>query len=124
MRWSWRSWRMTDPHFPTNNQDDEYMLSLRSVRTFSRSLFRGVLALLSVVAAIAPAGVAAQDPAPAVVAPIPPATPAGFPRVFLDCQQGPACDRNHLRTEIQFVNWAQDRADSDVHVIVTTEGVG
>ena len=48
---------------------------------------------------------------------------AAPPRVFLDCQ-GTQCDRNHFRTEITFVNWAQDRADADVHVIATSEPVG
>lgn len=46
------------------------------------------------------------------------------PSVFLDCQRGVPCNENHFRTEIQFVNWARDRADSDVHVLVTGESVG
>ncbi len=47
------------------------------------------------------------------------------PMVFLDCQGRIwGCDRSHFRTEIQFVNWARDRADSDVHVIVTSESAG
>jgi len=50
--------------------------------------------------------------------------PASAPRVFLDCQGPIQCDRNHFRTEIRFVNWAQDRADSDVHVIATSQAVG
>jgi hypothetical protein len=46
------------------------------------------------------------------------------PRVFLDCQGPLPCDRNHFRTEIRFVNWAQDRNDSDVHVLATSQMVG
>jgi hypothetical protein len=49
---------------------------------------------------------------------------ATTPRVFLDCQGQLPCDRNHFRTEIRFVNWAQDRADADVHVIATSQMVG
>src|SRR5690606_34212886 len=52
-----------------------------------------------------------------------PASPA-LPRVFLDCQGNVPCDMDHFRTEIEFVNWAQDPADADVHVIATSEGVG
>ncbi|MEX2471754.1 MAG: hypothetical protein WEA34_06215 [Gemmatimonadota bacterium] len=57
--------------------------------------------------------------------------PAGFtngsiarPAVFLDCQSGPNCNESQFRTEIIFVNWARDRADSDVHVIFTSQGMG
>ncbi len=46
------------------------------------------------------------------------------PRVFLDCQSGVPCNQNDLRTAIQFVNWARDPADADVHVIATGESVG
>ncbi|MEX2583295.1 MAG: hypothetical protein WD766_08470 [Gemmatimonadota bacterium] len=49
---------------------------------------------------------------------------AEAPSVFLDCQGRLPCNRNHFRTEIQFVNWAQDREDADVHVIATSESVG
>lgn len=54
----------------------------------------------------------------------PPAAPLVFPNVFLDCQGGVNCDRNHFRTEIRFVNWVLDREDADVHVIATSENVG
>lgn len=67
----------------------------------------------------------------------PPATHAQFvsraapnvatpPRVFLDCQGAARfnCDETHFRTEIRFVNWAQDREDADVHVIGTSQSVG
>jgi len=46
-------------------------------------------------------------------------------RVFLDCQGGGVpCNQNHFRTEIAWVNWMRDRADADVHVMLTGEGVG
>jgi hypothetical protein len=45
-------------------------------------------------------------------------------RVFLDCQGPVPCNRNHFRTEIQWVNWMNDRSDADVHLIITSEGVG
>ncbi len=49
----------------------------------------------------------------------------GAPTVFLDCQGWVmGCDRSHLRTEITFVNWARDRADSDVHLIITSQATG
>ncbi len=43
------------------------------------------------------------------------------PAVFLDCQGGPNCNQEQFRTEITFVNWARDRADSDIHVIFTSQ---
>jgi hypothetical protein len=46
------------------------------------------------------------------------------PAVFLDCQSGPNCNQSQFRTEITFVNWARDRADSDVHLIFTSQGMG
>ena len=46
------------------------------------------------------------------------------PRVFMDCTSFVSCDMNHFQTEIRFVNWARDRADADVHVLVTGESVG
>jgi hypothetical protein len=52
------------------------------------------------------------------------ATTRDLPRVFLDCQTPRNCDDDHFRTEIRFVNWVRDRADSDVHVIFTSTGVG
>ena len=39
-------------------------------------------------------------------------------RVFLDC--GYACDLEFTRTEIPWVDHVRDRADADVHVLVTT----
>lgn len=44
---------------------------------------------------------------------------AGKPvRVFLDCQY--ECDMEFTRTEIPWVDHVRDRADADVHVLVTT----
>jgi hypothetical protein len=43
-------------------------------------------------------------------------------RAFLDCQQG--CDGEFIRTEITFVNWVVDRADADVHLLITEQGTG
>ena len=43
-------------------------------------------------------------------------------RVFLDCNT--RCDFDHLRREITYVNWVRDRADADVHLIITSQGTG
>jgi hypothetical protein len=39
-------------------------------------------------------------------------------RIFLDCA---FCDDDFVRREIAFVDWVRDRADADVHVLVTTQ---
>lgn len=62
------------------------------------------LAAVALVATSAP--VAAQDQ-PA----------AGRPRIFLDCN-APNCNGQYFRTEIDWVNWVNDRAVADLHVIV------
>lgn len=49
-----------------------------------------------------------------------PAAPANAPFVFLDCHTW-ICDFSHFRREITFVNWVRDRADADVHVLITDE---
>jgi len=41
-------------------------------------------------------------------------------RVFLDCQLS-ACDFDHVRREIPFVNYVRDREDADLHVLVTSQ---
>lgn len=56
----------------------------------------------------------AQDPAA-------PATRTGLLRVFLDCQ---SCDDDYVQTETPWVAFVRDRADSDVHVLVTSIGTG
>ena len=43
-------------------------------------------------------------------------------RVFLDCNA--FCDSDHLRREITYVNWVRDRADADVHLIITSQNTG
>jgi hypothetical protein len=43
--------------------------------------------------------------------------PATLPRIFLDCN-APNCDQQYFRTEIGWVNWVNDRAVADLHVIV------
>lgn len=45
------------------------------------------------------------------------------PAVFLDCQAH-ACDNEHIRNEVRFVNWMRDRTDADVHVLVTSQSTG
>lgn len=44
-------------------------------------------------------------------------------RVFVDCP-GQSCDVEHLRREIEFVEYVRDPADADVHLLVTAERVG
>jgi hypothetical protein len=41
----------------------------------------------------------------------------GRPRVFLDCN-APNCNGQYFRTEINWVNWVNDRSVADVHIIV------
>ncbi len=45
------------------------------------------------------------------------------PRVFFDCA-GPRCDSRYYRTEIDWVNWVNDRTDADVHLIMTSQPTG
>jgi hypothetical protein len=45
------------------------------------------------------------------------------PAVFLDCQAH-ACESEHIRNEVRFVNWVRDRADADVYVLVTSQSTG
>lgn len=40
-------------------------------------------------------------------------------RIFIDCNTG-GCDSNFFRTEIAFVDHVRDRADADVHLLVTS----
>jgi hypothetical protein len=48
-------------------------------------------------------------------------TQAGAVRVFLDCA---FCDFDFVRTEMPWVSYVRDRADADVHVLVTRIGTG
>ena len=43
-------------------------------------------------------------------------------RLFLDCQAG--CDFDYLRQEIPFVSHVRDRADAQIHVLITAQGTG
>lgn len=43
--------------------------------------------------------------------------------VFLDCHTF-FCDFDHFRREIAFVNWARDRQDADVHLLITQQRTG
>jgi len=43
-------------------------------------------------------------------------------RVFLDCNT--FCDGEFIRREITYVNWVRDRADADVHLIITSQRTG
>jgi hypothetical protein len=44
-------------------------------------------------------------------------------RAYLDCQTM-GCDRDFFVTEIAFVSWTRDRADADIHVLVTALKTG
>ncbi len=43
--------------------------------------------------------------------------------VFQDCN-APNCDYDHFRREITWVNWARDREDADIHLLVTAQMTG
>jgi hypothetical protein len=47
----------------------------------------------------------------------------GRPRVFLDCN-APNCNGQYFRTEINWVNWVNDRAVADLHVIIGSVQTG
>jgi hypothetical protein len=69
-----------------------------------------LLALLACLAATTPAR--AQDAPPETI------------NLFFDCTTGGCGDLDFLRREVPFVNWMRDRADADVHVLVTSQGTG
>jgi uncharacterized membrane protein YgcG len=48
---------------------------------------------------------------------------AARPRIFLDCN-APNCNNQFFRTEITWVNWVNDRAVADLHVIVGAVNAG
>jgi len=58
----------------------------------------------------------AQSPAPAASAVASPIV-----RVFLDCYE---CDTEYQRQNVTFVDYVRDRADADLHVLVTTQDTG
>jgi hypothetical protein len=43
------------------------------------------------------------------------------PKVYIDCG---LCDHDYIRTEITFVNYVRDRAEAQVHILVTTQSTG
>jgi hypothetical protein len=43
------------------------------------------------------------------------------PRIFLDCQR---CDRDYVRTEIDWINYVRDRKEADVHILGTVQRTG
>jgi len=50
---------------------------------------------------------------------------AGAMNVYLDCEGARrACQSSHFRTEITFVNWVRDLADSQLHIIMTSSSTG
>jgi hypothetical protein len=69
------------------------------------------LALISVAALHAAGAASAQEPIPSRV------------RVFIECN-GDACDTDHLRSQIVYVDWVRDRMDGDVQILVTEESTG
>jgi hypothetical protein len=72
---------------------------------------RTLLTALVLTIVLLPAGLQAQD--------VPP--PPRSLRVFLDCE---FCDFDHFRREITFVDYVRDRADAQVHVLVTGQETG
>lgn len=43
------------------------------------------------------------------------------PRVYIDCED---CDLNHIRSEINFVNFVTETRESDIHVLIVTQTTG
>ncbi|MGE0158902.1 MAG: hypothetical protein AB7T31_05775 [Gemmatimonadales bacterium] len=71
-----------------------------------------LLFLLAAAIVATPARSSAQDAA---------TSPSRQPlRVFLDCP----CDFDHLRREVPVVDYVRDRADADLHVLITTQDTG
>lgn len=60
-------------------------------------------------------------PAPVEVAPEPAVLPPDAPRLFLDCAM---CDQKYMRKHVAFVVYVRDRADGDVHALVTSRATG
>lgn len=52
----------------------------------------------------------------------PPTRTDDRPKVFLDCPSD--CFLDYMRTEITFVDYVRDRADTDLHILVTTQPTG
>src|SRR5688572_24169482 len=73
--------------------------------------------------ALATALVTTPARAQEAVVPTTQAAPTDLARVFLDCNTF-GCDDDFFRTEITWVNFVRDRADAQVHVLLTSEGTG
>jgi hypothetical protein len=43
------------------------------------------------------------------------------PRIYLDCSR---CDRDYIRTEIDWINYVRDRKEADVHILGTVQRTG
>lgn len=77
-----------------------------------------MLAALVGAACLTAAPIQAQEETPA-------ANGNGALRVFFDCDGGRGmCDFDFYRREIPYVNYTRDREDSQVHVLMTSEGTG
>lgn len=85
---------------------------------------RGVRAALFTICILAPgatlAGPLAAQEEPAAAQE---ASADDLLKVFLDCENF-ICDFDHFRREVDFVDYVRDRADADVHVLVTTQTTG
>jgi len=75
-----------------------------------RALISSVICVLAL--PLAGASAAAQQAAP---------PKRELVRVFLDCDR---CDEDYLKKEVTFIDYVRNREDSDVHVLVTTQGTG
>lgn len=70
--------------------------------------------LLAVAASLAPSRGSAQEEM------LDPGPEDSLLRVFLDCERR-TCDFDHFRREVSFVNYVRDRADAQLHVLVTSQ---
>ena len=71
---------------------------------------RFLLPAVVLCAALAPDRASAQAPTQPAPRPV---------SVFLDCGMG--CDSDFIHTEVSYVDWVRDRADADVHLLVTSQ---
>ena len=84
-------------------------------RGWLRTRWLGVAGLLVVVtASLIPSKGSAQEEM------LDPGPEDSLLRVFLDCERR-MCDFDHFRREISFVNYVRDRADAELHVLVTSQ---
>lgn len=67
---------------------------------------------LAVAVSLTPSSGSAQEPVSE------PGPEDSLLRVFLDCEPR-ICDFDHFRREVSFVNYVRDRADAELHVLVT-----